>query len=682
MKPLLFPSLLAVTAALCLASGADAQTTRLSQSLDCLIVEDHHSANGLVKSIGVLDTRLHLYIFVPSTTKEFTLGVFDQNDDNPNAEASKFELYAPDGTPEHTLETPQKNNWSNYPISTNGKWGIWRLSVTGPQNLEAAKGQKVDKASNAFIVRTQGMVDLYLKPEPVARVRGLRLGAPHFGGSATHRLTLQTVGQDRLRFQILRTAPSDAPQLTVGGRGVTKSSTILQNDDRLPTGTTLEAAEYRLPKPLSEQTSFAISDVNSTYGLGIEQESRLFFNSAPLQNLKPVELQTKDEAGQGVAARLELTSPQTANETSIVYTGPNGKVSFYALSGAHYRLTATRGFEFEPVNLAFDSASKPVSATLKRRWPKLAGWYSGDDHCHSIYYDGTFTPRQMIEAARAAGLDYAAVSEHGHSESIERALQANAEALGLNEAGRFSVVPATEYTGPQFHANILGALVPVRSGATLGEVLDAARAADSVTAPVTAKLNHPTLGQTAAQLGRETPQLALLELWNSKEPEATQLWWELLNRGQHVFADTASDSHHRENLEMGSRRTYVYLGDEPLSAANVVRALREGRSFMSRGAVLDFRIDSALPGTSHPLSTRKSLSMRLEVHSSRPLNNIEIIRNGEVVHHIEGSGKTDSLTTFDLPAQTGWYLARVTERGARATEPPLAMTNPIWVEKN
>ncbi|RYG63698.1 hypothetical protein EON80_20695, partial [bacterium] len=144
----------------CSVSNANAQTERLCQSPDCLVVENHHSINGLVKSIGVLDTRLHLYIFVPPGTDSFKLGIFDQNDDNLNALASKFELYAPSGVLERSLESPQPSAWADYSVTTVGKWGIWRLSVTGPQDLEAEKGKKTEKARNAFMIRTLGAVDL------------------------------------------------------------------------------------------------------------------------------------------------------------------------------------------------------------------------------------------------------------------------------------------------------------------------------------------------------------------------------------------------------------------------------------------------------------------------------------------------------------------------------------------
>lgn len=40
------------------------------------------------------------------------------------------------------------------------------------------------------------------------------------------------------------------------------------------------------------------------------------------------------------------------------------------------------------------------------------GWYRGDCHVHSTYSDGELTPPQLAAAARAAGLDFLATTDH------------------------------------------------------------------------------------------------------------------------------------------------------------------------------------------------------------------------------------------------------------------------------
>ncbi|GAA3596821.1 hypothetical protein GCM10022223_10090 [Kineosporia mesophila] len=41
-----------------------------------------------------------------------------------------------------------------------------------------------------------------------------------------------------------------------------------------------------------------------------------------------------------------------------------------------------------------------------------ANWYRGDCHIHSVYSDGELAPRQLVTAARAAGLDFIATTDH------------------------------------------------------------------------------------------------------------------------------------------------------------------------------------------------------------------------------------------------------------------------------
>lgn len=648
---------------------SDAPAERVCQTPDCLRVENLHSTNGLVKSIGILDTRMHLYVWVPQSTRDWTLEVFDQTDDTIHAKASQFELYAPDGTLERTLDAPTSKSWASYRVENGGRWGVWRLSVTGPQDLEKSK------ASNAFMVRTRGAVELYLRPEPVARVRGLRLSAPQFGGVAAHQFALQNGDAKGLTFNFLHDAP-DGPRLELDAPGARKTTFTLdhQNDDRLRAGTALENIEFSgLDAPAL--LPLRVENVRGTYGLGLDSGARLFFNPLPLLQPRRIAIETRDSNGQPLAARIALNSPQTANEENVVFTNATGRTEFWALPGVAYRAFATRGIAFAPQSSHVAADAKIVALTLARLWPVQPGWFGGDSHSHSAFYDGTHTPRQMVEAAQAAGLDWFVLSEHAHSEKLARATRANAEAA-TSAGADLTVIPGMEITGPQFHSNILGALVPIKSGATLAELVATVRAADTPATPIAVKLNHPSLGKTAAQIARETPELSLLELWNSHEPEATNLWFEMLNRGQKIWAETAADSHHRINVEPGSRRTLVFLGDEKPSGAAIVRALREGRSVLSRGAMLVFRVNGARPGATLS-ATKKTVDVTVESWSARPIESIEIVAGGEVVHRFEVGGKAHFSGQMNLPARAGWMLARVIERGETQ---PLAMSNPIWIE--
>jgi hypothetical protein len=172
-----------------------------------------------------------------------------------------------------------------------------------------------------------------------------------------------------------------------------------------------------------------------------------------------------------------------------------------------------------------------------------------------------------------------------------------------------------------------------------------------------------------------------VELWNSPEPAATRLWWDLLNQGRRVFAETSSDSHHRANAEPGFRRTYVYLGSEAFSASAVIRALRTGRSFLSRGALLDFKVNGARPGSTLSSVPSQPLSVAIAARGAAPISRIDLIHNGSVVSTLPVNGRREFSTLVSLPPAPGWYLAQVWGTDKEST--PLALCNPVFVpEKN
>ena len=105
------------------------------------------------------------------------------------------------------------------------------------------------------------------------------------------------------------------------------------------------------------------------------------------------------------------------------------------------------------------------------------------------------------------------------------------------------------------------------------------------------------------------------------------------------------------------------------------RAVREGRSFLSRGALIDFTLNGARPGSTIPAGP---VTIDLKAESARPMESIEIIHNGAVAQTIPTDGATKFARQLQLPAAAGWYLARVTAKGDKL---PLAMTNPVWVQE-
>ena len=89
----------ALSALTVVAAGAAAERTNVSP--DCLYVE----AKG--------QTTMTLRLWVPRATTQFTLGIYDQQDDGATAKASTFVLRSGDGKVARTLDAPSAAAWAD-----------------------------------------------------------------------------------------------------------------------------------------------------------------------------------------------------------------------------------------------------------------------------------------------------------------------------------------------------------------------------------------------------------------------------------------------------------------------------------------------------------------------------------------------------------------------------------------
>ncbi|MBC7327056.1 CehA/McbA family metallohydrolase [bacterium] len=616
---------------------------------------------------------LNLYIYVPFSTSSYTIQIYDQNDDEGTAaQPSSFVLYYPDGSVAQTLDNPLPADWSTYQINSEGHPGIWRLSISGPK--PSLQGEKAP--CNYFLVRTIGDVDLYLKPEPRAR---LWFSPSHFGKAVIHNLYIQVPLLKRFRINMLR--PTDA-NIVKFQLEAPKGVKFSEKWGGLPRGNP-EFVEIK-GNNLKGIWVLRINEVKANYAIGMEQELRIFFNDSPLMRTEDVLIKTvADDGRTPLPARIDITSPLTKLESYVVYTDSNGSTYLSLLPEGIYTITVSRGLEYEPYTFLTTSQEKSIVAPLRRILNRKKGWYCGDTHMHTIYSDGNDTPYQMVEAGKGEGLDWIVLTDHGSGENIPYVLTAHKEAMPFSEPGKFVIIPGEEFTVSRYHANIINGTVKAPSTSTLSQVVQRVRSTYTLNKPITIKLNHPYWGGTpeAPEVARETPLLPMMELWNDdppNEPRSAYLLWELLNSGQKIFADTATDTHNRKTSKVGARRTYVYIGDAPLTANNVTLALMQGHSFISRGALVFFQVEGKIPGEEVAMSPNGNFRINIEVESIFPLDRVELVSNGKVLHTLPVNGSKRLSINLLLPLPEGWVIAQAVEKD---TVFPLAMTNPIFIKK-
>ncbi|MDP6065409.1 MAG: CehA/McbA family metallohydrolase, partial [SAR202 cluster bacterium] len=627
---------------------------------------------GVMFVEGALFRRYSLYLYVPPTTRTFIVAIYDQADNIAGDGRTSFELWSPAGR-QISLDNPIRGSWSEYEVQVEGSWGVWQLRV------EASS----PPCRNEFVVRTIGEVDLYVKPEPCVSYRGaLSFSKSPFHEDSPHVFTVQVPDVQRLRLNFqLPSAPITGnhgmvvaldPPTGVAAR----QRWVGMNRDRFGSWEAWRMEYLEATGPSLEGLwRLTLENVSGLYHLGVEQDVRFFFTESPLmpQPARVEVFASMDDGSGPLAARLELTSTQTAREhyagfpgsetPYVVFTDPKGSGEAFLLPEAEYRVSTSRGFEFERRTASLSPGSKTLRVSMRPKLRRTPGWYGGDCHSHSLYSDGSFTPVQVVEAARGEGLDWIVLSDHGAGHDIPTVLKAHEEALPYSEPGKFVVIPGEEFSADGFHANIINGTAKVLATDSLQQLINATHDADTKEQPLTVAWNHP-LGHGKELLDDDLTRLPLVELWNTQEPseelETTLLWWSWLGRGKRVFAETGTDSHHRAANPYGHRRTYVYLGDTPLTAANIVRALRGGRSFLSRGALLYYTVNGELPGST--ISNHR-IQICVEMDSAIPVGRIDIIGNGVVAWSFDVGGAEHFTGEITIDDAEGWYLAQVMDAG-------------------
>ncbi len=159
----------------------------------------------------------------------------------------------------------------------------------------------------------------------------------------------------------------------------------------------------------------------------------------------------------------------------------------------------------------------------------------------------------------------------------------------------------------------------------------------------------------------------------------------LLNCGFRMrpAAGTASGVH---PVPLGFSRVYVQMPDGKFDFGEWMRGLDAGRSFVTTGPMLYVSVDGALPGSQLEREENSKLKVRAEVESADPIESIEVVRNGETVHRIDGASAERRgrawVLLVEYPvevATTSWLAVRCFARRDDGRV-RFAHSGPVWVE--
>ena len=159
----------------------------------------------------------------------------------------------------------------------------------------------------------------------------------------------------------------------------------------------------------------------------------------------------------------------------------------------------------------------------------------------------------------------------------------------------------------------------------------------------------------------------------------TDLYYDFLNTGFKLTASAGSDVPWGGTV--GEVRLYAYLGETPFSADNWFEAIRQGRTFVTNGPMIEFQIEEVRPGdelrfAEHEQARKLRVQARAWGDPERMVPaNLQIVRHGEVIREALGSGQRELSLEFEVEVGDGFWMAARAE-GSDGSE---AHTTPIYV---
>ena len=434
------------------------------------------------------------------------------------------------------------------------------------------------------------------------------------------------------------------------------------------------------------------------------------------QGLVRVRLEIRDRAsGQRVAARLYLTdfsgAPRVPPDAIRYDKGEehhfvaNGSVEF-ELPPGEYRLVVERGTEYlaasEDLTVRLDRAAHYTISL--NRWIDMndRGWYSGDLHNHrrveempillqaeDLNLSPTITdwiwedravaePPTLSTAVRQAG------NRHQYSvldKEVER-LEAGPGAVAL--LGLRSPISFEGYR--LYPPNAVFCHGARRQGAYIdAEKIvwrdGAALAALGLIDFVGIVHNHFNRHDVELETDRwgmipkfrpEFHTVAGMPLWSM------EVYYRLLNCGLRMPVSAGSASGVKAS-PLGYNRVYVKTA-EPFSYATWFRSLKEGRSFATNGPMLFLSADGQEPGSVLRGKAPRQARVRVEAISPRPLERLEIVADGRVIHRVS-SPAPDGRWIAEVDhsfSHDGWVAARGFEPAGRTIR--FAHTSPVYID--
>lgn len=408
------------------------------------------------------------------------------------------------------------------------------------------------------------------------------------------------------------------------------------------------------------------------------------------------------------------------------------------LPAGAYLVTASRGPEYarETRIIEVVNGENPAMSFQLDKVVDTRGLVALDSHMHTQISDGGMLIPERLRSVVGEGIDVAVAADHNYVVDYRPDL----ERLGLDSD--LAVISGTEVTAKtgSIHYNTFPNAI--RPGELRNGVIDISNETPATLFALSrAKnpgtlihLNHPRypgLGyfltyslDPEAGASAEAPfsmDFDVMEAMNGVRLDegnrkSIENWFHFLNRGYPVRIVGASDAHGIDGGEPGYARTYV-LYDGPkgkdLDAPALVRAVKEGRSFVSTGPIVSVQVNrrgilgDLIPvkggGSFGDLVKAKGGRVKVDIRvTGAPwldVSEVRLVVNGkrqdplplelEAVGTLKFKGRAllelekDAWIAVEVKGRPSLYPVIQQRTGATEAEGvvvPYALTNPIFVD--
>lgn len=470
----------------------------------------------------------------------------------------------------------------------------------------------------------------------------------------------------------------------------------------------------KLEQVPSDQTIFHVAFQNQ----GAKEPSRWWALSFVAKPGGQLGVDVLDENGRPVPVLLRLTAkpsqrlfepagavdlaPMMNDVTSLPIYGPGRGYMVYipgsfqgrywivpkpfemAVPAGDWEIHVLHGIEYEPVHETF--RVEPGQWTRKtirlKRWTNMPerGWYSGDDHIHSRLMSSE-DAEKLLAFTRAGDIHIANVLEMGNEMRTWYAQRGfGPEFRVRDDAGLHWLVP-----GQEDPRSMLGHAIGLNLTAKVRD-LHRYYLNDWVAEEIHKQgglYGHTHVGAKALFVEREMALFTPMNIvdFNSIMQAAlnTDYFYDFLNLGFKMTASAGTDTPYGGTV--GCVRLYADCGtNQPFTPDAWFAALKAGRTFVTTGPMLDFKVESARPGDTITVTNQRPLEVKIRAWGQRgasaPLK-LQLVQFGKVIQEVTATNAAQTELEFNttVPAGHGGWLAAHAVGRDRSE----AHTTPVYV---